>query len=100
MGYQIALTPSARRDLRDIVRYISLDSPERAIAFGQFLVAGTRRLVDFPELGRVVPEFDDPALREIIVRTYRVIYRLDPTLGRVDVVRFWHSARGQPEIGR
>lgn len=36
MGYQVALSPSARRDLRDIVRYISLDSPERAVAFGLF----------------------------------------------------------------
>jgi len=30
MGYQVALSPSARRDLRDIVRYISDDSPDRA----------------------------------------------------------------------
>ena len=44
MGYQVALSPSAHRDLRDIVRYISLDSPDRAIAFGQFLVSNTKRL--------------------------------------------------------
>jgi plasmid stabilization system protein ParE len=48
MGYQIALSPSARRDLRDIVRYISLDSAERALKFGQFLASSTRRLADFP----------------------------------------------------
>lgn len=77
MGYQISLTLSARRDLQDIVRYISLDSPERAIRFGQFLVDHTRRLADFPEMGRVVPEFDDPTIREIVVRSYRVIYRVD-----------------------
>jgi hypothetical protein len=41
MGYQVALSPSARRDLRDIVRYISLDSPERAVDLGQFLVSST-----------------------------------------------------------
>lgn len=80
MGYQVALSPSARRDLRDIVRYISLDSPERAVDLGQFLVSSTKRLADFPEMGRVVPEFDDPSLREIVVRSYRVIYRVDQTI--------------------
>jgi plasmid stabilization system protein ParE len=52
MGYQVALSPSARRDLRDIVRYISVDSPQRAVILGQFLVSNTKRLADFPELGR------------------------------------------------
>ena len=98
MGYQVALAPSARRDLRDIVRYISLDSPERAIQFGQFLLNSTKRLADFPELGRMVPEFRDPSIREIVVRSYRVIYRVDHNDCRVDVARLWHGARGTPEI--
>jgi len=80
------------------VRYISFDSPERAVAFGQFLISSIRRLADFPGLGRVVPEFDDPAIREIVVRTYRVIYRVDDAKHRVEVVRFWHGARGNPEL--
>lgn len=99
MGYQVALSPSARRDLRDIVRYISLDSPERAVRFGQFLVSSVKRLADFPEMGREVPEFGNPSLREIVVRSYRVIYRVDHGGCRVDVARFWHGARGTPEVG-
>jgi len=98
MGYQVALSPSARRDLRDIVRYITLDDPERAVAFGQFLVSSAKRLADFPEMGRVAPEFDNPVIREIIVRSYRVIYRVDHADCRVDIARFWHGARGTPEI--
>ena len=99
MGYQVALAPSARRDLRDIVRYISLDSPERAVSLGQFLIASTKRLADFPEMGRMVPEFDDPSIREIVVRSYRVVHRVDHGDCRVDVARFWHGARGNPEMG-
>ena len=98
MGYQVALSPSARRDLRDIVRYISLDSPDRAIAFGQFLVSNTKKLADFPELGRIVPEFENSLIREIVVRSYRVVYRLDYVNQRIEVVRFWHAARGNPEF--
>ena len=99
MGYQVALAPSARRDLQDIVRYISLDSPQRAIAFGQFLVGSTKRLGDQPKMGKVVPEFGDAAIRELIVRSYRVIYRVDHADCRIDVLRFWLSARGEADLG-
>jgi toxin ParE1/3/4 len=98
MDYQVALSPAARRDLRDVVRYISLDSPERAVAFGQFLVSQAKRLAEFPELGRVVPEFGDASIREIVVRSYRVIYRVDHRDCRVEIIRFWHGARGTPGI--
>ncbi len=64
MGYQVALSPSARRDLRDIVRYISTDSHERAITFGHFLTSQVNRLAGVPELGRIFPEFGDPTIRE------------------------------------
>jgi len=61
VDYKVIAAPSARLDLRDIVRYISQDAPERAILFGQFLINKTRILGKFPELGRKVPEFSDPA---------------------------------------
>jgi hypothetical protein len=38
MDYQVVLSPSARADVRDIVRYISADDPERALEFGRFLI--------------------------------------------------------------
>src|SRR5687767_5322079 len=98
MGYQVSLSPSARRDLQAIVRYISMDAPERALHFGQFLVSSCKRLADFPEMGRMVPEFGEPIIREIVVRSYRVIYRVDHSTRRVDVLRFWHGARGTPEL--
>ena len=84
--------------VRDIVRYISLDSPARAVTFGQFLVHNTKRLAEFPELGRVVPELANSKIRELVVRSYRVIYRVDHADCRVDVIRFWHGARGTPKI--
>ena len=98
MDYQVVLSPSARADLRDIVRYISLDAPDRAFEFGMFLISQTRLLAQSPELGRIVPEFGDSFIREIIVGSYRVVYRLDDSHGTVEVIRFWHAARGTPEI--
>jgi plasmid stabilization system protein ParE len=98
MDYQVILSPSARTDLRDIVRYISFDAPDRAVRFGQFLIARTKVLGQFPELGRIVPEVGDAFIREIIVRSYRVVYRLDHARHSVEVLRFWHAARGTPQI--
>lgn len=98
MDYQVVFSPSARTDLRSIVRYISFDAPDRALQFGRFLVSHTKALAQFPELGRVVPEFGDAFIREIIVRSYRIVYRLDHSKHLVEVLRFWHAARGIPEI--
>jgi plasmid stabilization system protein ParE len=60
MDYQVVLSPSARADLRDIVRYISFDAPDRALEFALFLVSRTRLLARSPQLGRIVPEFAGP----------------------------------------
>jgi toxin ParE1/3/4 len=36
----------------------------------------TRVLARFPQAGRKVPEFDDESIRELVVYSYRIIYRL------------------------
>lgn len=64
-------------DLDDLVRYISRDSAFYARRFGEKVVLATRRLAEFPESGRMIPEADDTRLREIIVQGYRVMYRLE-----------------------
>lgn len=38
--------------------------------------AGTRRLRRFPEMGRVVPEYESPAIRELIIGRLRLWYTL------------------------
>jgi len=55
------------------------------------MVAQVERLADYPESGRVVPEFDLAPLREIIHPPFRIVYRLDGD--RVRVVRVWRSER-------
>jgi toxin ParE1/3/4 len=60
------------------------------------LINKTRTLTTFPELGRKVPEFDDPDVRELIFRSYRIVYRVRKEKFAVEVSRFWHAARGTP----
>jgi toxin ParE1/3/4 len=58
MDSKVILSPRAIQDLRKIVRYISFDNSARAESFGHELTAQTRLLVTFPEMGHVVPEFN------------------------------------------
>ncbi|MFM9072104.1 MAG: type II toxin-antitoxin system RelE/ParE family toxin [Cyanobium sp.] len=40
------------------------------------MIAAVEQLAGFPESGRAVPEFDDPHVREIVRRSYRIVCRL------------------------
>ena len=81
----------ASEDLDDLVRYISRDSAFYARRFGQKVVLATRRLGEFPESGRMIPEAEDKSLREIIVQGYRVMYRLQTD--RVLILAVMHGSR-------
>ena len=98
MGYQVTLSFSARRDLEEIVRYISIDAPDRGLAFGRLLIEKAKLLGESPEIGRIVPELADPLIREIIVRSYRVIYRVNQQNHKLEIIRFWHGRRGMPDF--
>lgn len=98
MDYHVVLSASARSDIRDIVRYVSLDEPKRAIEFGRFLIQCARSLGQFPMRGRVVPEFGEESIRELIARSYRIVYRFEHNKQLVEIIRFWHAGRGAPHI--
>lgn len=95
--HEVVFAPRAERDLQSLTRFIALrSSPEIAGRFGNQLIDRALTLASLPERGRMVPELGLPEIREIIFKSYRIVYRLRP--GRVEVIRFWHAARGTPEI--
>ncbi len=50
------------------------------------------RAVDWThERGRVVPELSDPAIREVFVGSYRLVYRI--LAHRVEILALVHGAR-------
>ena len=98
MGWQVIIAPSAQNDLADIVRYISRHNADAAARLGFELINRAEGLSNFPEIGRSVPEFHQTDPREIIHRSYRIIYRLHRQDQTIQVVRFWHGARGFPHV--
>ncbi len=99
MAYKLIWSPLARDDLREIVRYISSDSPQRAQEFALRLIAHTDRLHEQPQSGKMVPERHDPHIREILFRPYRIVYRVNHERKLVEISRVWHAARGTLEGG-
>jgi len=90
-------SPQALRDLESICDYVAADSPRYAALVVERIMQGVERLASFPESGRVVPERKDLQLREVIVRPYRVVYRLRP--GVVEIATVFRASRMLPELG-
>ena len=92
MAVPIRLAASALADLEDIRDWYSEQgTPE----VGRHLVGGIvdriEALADHPDLGRVVPEFEQPFLRELIHPPFRIVYRRDADILRI--VRVWRGER-------
>ena len=98
MAYKLIWSPAARDDLHDIIVFIARDNPNRAMSFGYELISGTDRLQEFPNIGRIVPEYRSDNIREIIFRPYRVVYRVNHQENLCEIARVWHSARGIPQL--
>jgi toxin ParE1/3/4 len=86
---EIRWSPQAVGDLESIRDYIARDSARYADLTIARIFASVERLTTFPHSGRMVPELDDPTIREVIVGPFRVVYRY-----RLDVVEIATVFRG------
>jgi addiction module RelE/StbE family toxin len=84
-------TEPAVADLENIQDYIARDSAEYADAVVERLMLSVEQLQSFPASGRVVPEAKDRRVRELLVESYRVIYRVKK--GAVQILTIVHGAR-------
>ena len=86
-------TPKAKKNIHEIVEYISRDSEYNAKIFTKKLINSTRRLKNHPYSGRKVPEYNIPTLREIIYRPYRIIYRVNEKESQIEILTVYHGSR-------
>ncbi|HEY2328243.1 MAG TPA: type II toxin-antitoxin system RelE/ParE family toxin [Verrucomicrobiae bacterium] len=100
MDYKIIFSEPAIADLESIIRFIAKDNPSAAASFGAKLIGSVRHLATFPRMGRIVPEKNDEDIREVIFKPYRIFYRVKDEIRVIEIVRFWHAARGEPDIPR
>jgi toxin ParE1/3/4 len=87
----VRLTPPARAQLLAAVAYINAERPTAARDFRTRVDGALRRTIDFPESGRVIPEFSRLGFREVLVGSYRLFYRVQGDV--IWVVGVWHDAQ-------
>ena len=88
---KIIWTKKSLKDLKSIFDYVSIDSSFYAARFITRLVLRVDQLEIFPESGRIVPEKEDPSIREIIEGNFRIFYRIQR--GNITILRIHNAAR-------
>ena len=78
MAHRVTWSRRALQDLEAIADYIAADSRTYAGIVIKKIVSQTKMLAQFPRAGHKVREFDDEDVRELLVYSYRIIYRLNP----------------------
>ena len=88
----IRFAESALTDLESIrAWYAEQGVPDVSERLIDEIVASIEALADHADMGRIVSEFGQPFLRELIRPPFRIVYRRDPK--HVRVVRVWRSER-------
>jgi addiction module RelE/StbE family toxin len=98
MGHKVIWTDEAIADLRQIVAYIAKDNPNAAVKTGEEIIRKSMLLAGQPRMGRMLREPRRDALREMVIRPYRLIYEIDDASSTVKVRVLWHGARQEPDI--
>jgi len=89
---KVSWTDFALENLIAIGDYIENDSHFYAQRVVNQLFNSVDVLENFPLIGRVVPEFNDKTIRELIQGNYRIVYKIVSKFD-IDIVTVHHSAR-------
>jgi len=89
---QIFVANSAYSDLDAIKEYYEGEgAPQVGKAFLEAILQHIETLADNPSIGRVVPEFGEERIRELIHSPFRIVYLREQD--SIHVIRIWRSER-------
>ncbi len=96
MDFRVEIKDPAIADLSDLVSYVAEDNPDAASKLGNALLDSALSLSKTPFKGS--PYARLAGMRKLTLRPYKIFYRVDETKRLVEVLRFWHSARHEPDL--
>lgn len=88
---KVVWTQLALQSFEEALDGLSRFSTGSVQTFGAAVFATLGRIESFPQVGRIVPEYKDPNVREMIVRSHRLVYRIRDESVEVLLVR--HGSR-------
>ena len=83
-------------DLESIRDYIAKDSAYYAERFVARIIEAAETLPNNPRMGRVVPEAEDDAIRELLFQNYRIIYQT--AADRILILTVIHGGRDMSRL--
>ena len=93
---KVAWAGPAIIDVRSIKDYVAKDSQVYAERLAERIVQAAESLQALPLRGRVVPEAQHENIRELLLGSYRIIYRVETA--RVLIMTVIHSARDLTQL--
>ena len=88
---QVVWAEHARQALDEALTYIAERSPQNARRLAERVLERADSLDTFSERGRMVPELEDPILRELLIDPFRLMYEVHEN--EVRIVGFVHQRR-------
>ena len=85
----------AKLSLKQIYEFISKDSNYYAKEVIDNIINESEKLIDFPKLGRIVPEVNNENIREIIIYSYRLIYEIKSS--EINIITLIHGRQLFPD---
>jgi plasmid stabilization system protein ParE len=95
---KLSWTREALNRLIEIEEFIARDSPSRADDFIDYLLERVSLIPDNPEIGRIGPEISNIAIRELLIKNYRLVYRIKTTVIEIITVFEGHRLLRRDEI--
>jgi len=89
---EVNWTKQAIKDIDNIAEFIAKDSEHYAKIQVQRFFNAAKALENQPTSGKIVPERQDPLIREILIGNYRIIYKIVSEV-KVDVITVHHNKR-------
>lgn len=89
---KVSISNSAMNDLENMIDYYTEEGTSQiGLKFAKEIIEHIQVLADHPDMGRIVPEFQLPHIREMIVAPFRVVYLREESA--IKVIRVWRSER-------
>ena len=89
---KVIWSDTAVQDLNDIGNYIAKDSERYAEITVERLFNAVDILETHPKVGKMIPEFENELLRELIRGNYRIVYHIVNDL-RIDIITVHNCTR-------
>jgi plasmid stabilization system protein ParE len=96
VDFQLLYTPSALKDLEEILTWSWEQHPEKTDRFGRALLNHIELLKGFPRLGAPLSGF--PGVRRLFHSPLHIYYRVLDHQNRIEVLNVRHVSRRAPQF--